>query len=116
LRDWELGSGFVWSIELKTTGSIVGQVSLFPRDSVYALAFWIKTENHRNGYATEACLSLIEVIKLSGYKNQLWAGTAEWNKASAAVLRNLNFRSTGSIRHILSNGIEERINEYVLDL
>ncbi|SGZ03950.1 GCN5-related N-acetyltransferase [Moritella viscosa] len=115
-KDWDMDAGFVWSMEFKPTGIVIGQISLFPRESAYALAYWVNPESWSNGFATEACVTLIDQVKQSGYNNRLWAGTAEWNEASSLVLKKLNFRSIGTRTHLLANGIEEKINEYALDL
>nr|WP_281273339.1 GNAT family N-acetyltransferase [Sinobacterium caligoides] len=116
IKDWDMGAGFVWSMEFKPTGIVIGQISLFLRESDYALAYWVNPESWSNGLATEACVSLIDQIKQAGYSSRLWAGSAEWNEASSLVLEKLNFRSIATSTHLLANGVEEKINEYALDL
>jgi len=88
---WVAGRAFIWSIESRAEGTLLGQVTLARRDEAdtWALAYWTHPQCWGQGYATEAAGQVIEF----GFKrlgaDMIWAGAAEWNHASIQVLKKL---------------------------
>lgn len=88
---WVAGRAFIWSIESRSEGTLLGQVTLAKKDEAdtWALAYWIHPQCWGQGYATEAAGQVIEF----GFKRlgaeMIWAGAAEWNYTSIRVLEKL---------------------------
>lgn len=88
---WAEGEGYTWTVEDKTTGTVVGQVSLFrlPSAGVWSLAFWTHPDSWGQGYATEAAQRVIRLAFEELAANRIWAAAATWNAGSLRVLDKL---------------------------
>jgi uncharacterized protein YhfF len=88
---WAAGGGYMWSIECRQDGALLGQVTLGRRAKAgtWALAYWIDPECWGRGYATEAARPVVDF----GFERLgaalIWAGAAVWNQASIRVLEKL---------------------------
>jgi uncharacterized protein YhfF len=88
---WAAGGGYMWTIERRGDGALLGQVTLGRRGKVdtWALAYWLDPERWSQGYATEAARPVVDF----GFERLgaalIWAGAAVWNQASLRVLEKL---------------------------
>ena len=116
VKEWKLGTAFVWSLRLNNSTDVIGQISLIPQTSDYALAYWVHPKYWKQGFATEACSALLQHLRINTNNCRIWAGTQVWNMASSAVLETLGFKFQRTVTHELVNGNNEQILEYVLAL
>ncbi|NNC47238.1 MAG: GNAT family N-acetyltransferase [Sphingomonas sp.] len=81
------------------------------------LGYWIARKHWNRGYATEAGLAALDIIKTLGFA-QVVAGHFTDNPASGRVLRKLGFAPTGekAMRHSCGRGEEAEVMMYALDL
>lgn len=86
------GKPQLWSIDLPAT-RCVGQVALVPRPEFedYALSFWLNPTVWGRGLAREAVSAVLADAFVRRNIQQVWAGAASWNEASANLLLALHF-------------------------
>ena len=116
INDWNNGFGYVWSIRQQCNLRMIGQISLFPRKSGFALAYWVSPEVWGKGFATEICRALIQHLKEVGYQGLIWAGAHDWNKASSSVLLKAGFNFTTKSECKFINGETAKITEHELEI
>ena len=75
ILDWDNKKCFVWSIRLKSSPEVIGQLSLLPREHDIALAYWVNPALWGQGIITEVGEALIQSVYASGYRGTIWAGT-----------------------------------------
>lgn len=94
---WARGEGYTWTVEEKTRGTIVGQVSLtrLPSGEGWALAFWSHPDCWGQGYAPEAANRAIHCAFEELGATRVWAAAATWNRASQRVLEKLGMAYVG---------------------
>jgi uncharacterized protein YhfF len=91
---WAAGRAYIWSIEGREEGALLGQVTLArrPQPDAWSLAYWIHPQRWGQGYATEAARPAVDF----GFERLgaalIWAGAAPWNRASLRVLEKLGMR------------------------
>jgi [ribosomal protein S5]-alanine N-acetyltransferase len=85
-----------WAIRLKTGAAYVGllQATLHPREAKAYIAYEIGTPHQRQGYATEACHSLLALL-FEYPVDKVVAEVDSRNAASIALLRRLGFSECG---------------------
>jgi ribosomal-protein-alanine N-acetyltransferase len=85
---WAEGLSYTWSIERRSDGLMVGQVTLakLPDEERWSLAFWIHPENWGQGFATEAASEVLRFAFTKLNLDTVWAATGMWNQASVSVL------------------------------
>ena len=87
----------VLAIERKTTGDVIGYCGLIDGgrgpEGEPELAFELLRRFWRQGYATEASLTVLDLARSSGYE-RLWATVWDWNTASRRVLAKVGFTET----------------------
>jgi ribosomal-protein-alanine N-acetyltransferase len=88
---WKEGSGFTWTILLKETELLLGQVTLTLKaePDIWALAYWVHPECWGKGYATEAAGRILEFGFLELKASTIWAGVTPWNEISIGVVERL---------------------------
>jgi uncharacterized protein YhfF len=91
---WAAGGGYMWSVESRGNGALLGQVTLGRRakPGAWALAYWIDPEHWGQGYATEAARPVVDFGFERLGAELIWAGAAVWNQASLRVLEKLGMR------------------------
>jgi ribosomal-protein-alanine N-acetyltransferase len=81
---------------LKTTGKLVGLVSLNPKDGgEYGFGYVFHTDYHGQGYATEACRAALDHVFGPLGAERVVTGTAEANEPSCRLLRRLGLKEIG---------------------
>jgi uncharacterized protein YhfF len=94
---WAAGGSYMWSVENRADGKLLGQVTLGRRAKPdnWALAYWVDPERWGQGYATEAARPVIDF----GFERLgaalIWAGAAVWNGPSLRVLEKLGMVHVG---------------------
>ena len=83
----------LWSIDLKSGESCVGQVgvSSLPESQRWALFFWIAPQFWGKFLATEAVCAVLQFVSRQSECTQMWAATADWNAPGIALLVKLGF-------------------------
>ena len=83
-----------WLLFQKETGELVGRAGLNPRPGFdeTELGFLIAKKFWRQGYATEACLKIIEIAGNVFEMARLQALVEKENTASVSLLKKLNFQ------------------------
>jgi RimJ/RimL family protein N-acetyltransferase len=72
--------------------SLIGRVDLVPReDGNVVLGYWLEGKQSGHGYATAACVALIEYGRSELGVTDVWAGVTKGNVASEGVLQRLGF-------------------------
>jgi len=94
--NWESGKQYVWTCRRKLDLTIVGQVTLYPKEDFLTLAYWVVPTFWGQGIATEMCKSLLIHIQDTGYRGSVRAGVHSWNTRSSSVLRKLGFKEISS--------------------
>jgi ribosomal-protein-alanine N-acetyltransferase len=91
---WRNGTSFSWTIERRSDGRLLGQVTLARMDQsgTWALAFWIAPQSWGQGYATEAASRLMAYWFQELGAEKIWAGAGLWNESSVRVLEKLGMR------------------------
>jgi len=112
--DWQNKQGFVWSVRWKNSSEVIGQVSLVPRQSDIALAYWIAPDLWGLGIVTEILKSLLIIIYESEYQGDIWAAAHPWNTRSLSVLVKLGFKYQKESQYRFENGNVENMKEYLL--
>lgn len=112
LNGWNRGNTFVWSIIEEENGALIGQISLYKRETKWAIAYWIDPKHWNKGVATEVCDYLLHHIVKDVGISTLWAGSSVWNTGSSRVLEKIGFKKIGRSTIVLMNGVEEEIEEY----
>jgi Acetyltransferases, including N-acetylases of ribosomal proteins len=83
--------------------AIVGCIGLSPEDGEAELGYWIAAEHAGKGYATEAARAVLSLARTLGHP-QVTASEYVDSPGSAAVLRKVGFRPTGTTRPRFSIG------------
>jgi RimJ/RimL family protein N-acetyltransferase len=108
------GSTVAWVLTERETGAMCGLISLIGilrthrslRYDKAELAYWVGAPFQGLGYATEACLAVMEYAFKKMNLNKLTVAHDANNAASGALIRRLGFREVGvEYRHFCKNGI-----------
>ncbi len=114
--DARRGKAFHWAVTLRTTGALIGAISLMnvQREGRQAeLGYWIGIDHWDKGYCTEAARAVILWAFDSLGLNRVHAHHYRRNPASGAVLKNAGMQYEGSRRqHFFRWGAAEDIELY----
>ena len=102
VAEWFAGGDRFLAVCLKTTGKLIGFISLHPKEdekvNVYSLGYVFNIDYHGQGYATESCRAVLDYAFGTLAADSVVTGTAEANAPSCRLLRRLGFTETGD-RH-----------------
>ena len=93
-----------WAVTDGKTGTFIGDVALFweAGSTEWALGYGIAHAHHGQGYATEACRTVLDYARdVLGFK-RLCAGVYVDNAASCRVLEKLGFMRAGDAKPLFS--------------
>jgi ribosomal-protein-serine acetyltransferase len=104
--DWEAGRDYVFAVLLD--GEYIGGCGLhsYRLEGIGELGYWIRTDQARNGYTTEAAGALVALAfdTVGLYRLELRAGVE--NRASQRVAEKLGFTREGTMRKGCPTGME----------
>ena len=92
ISDWHTQTSFVWTMEDKNSGAIIGRFAIRCEDSlkaIWSIGYWVHPELQGRGFATEGARELLKLGFGHLRAKKIWASTATWNRASAKVLKNI---------------------------
>jgi RimJ/RimL family protein N-acetyltransferase len=101
----ELRKSFMMAVEHKTTGALIGHVTVDLLDKApddYDLAYFIHPDHWGLGYATEAARGFLAVLFDKVAPPQLVATAHPDNVASRKLLSHVGFKETGEVTKIES--------------
>ena len=90
---------FTWSIFLKNTDTVIGQITCQEKDNeekdVRDVGWYIDPEYQKNGYATEAANAMLEFMFNEVEIKEIKTSAAEINPASWTIMEKLGFQYIG---------------------
>jgi RimJ/RimL family protein N-acetyltransferase len=91
---WESGTGFIYSVLLAGSGTLVGEIGLHrrPRDGGIEIGYWIDVRHSGRGLGTEAAGALTPVALALPGATRAEIHCDDANQASAAIPRKLGYR------------------------
>ena len=97
IRNDKVWSTGLLALQHKDSGQVIGYCGLVDSgrgsQDEPELAFELLRRAWGQGYATEACLAVLDRARASGYQ-RLWATVWDWNTASRRVLAKVGFSET----------------------
>jgi ribosomal-protein-alanine N-acetyltransferase len=110
-NSWENGKEFSFGIYEKDTGKYIGNIGFGfngeNKNIISNIGYWLGTEFHRKGYATEAMKVVVEFIKKQFPDVvEMHVGAHHYNEASIKILEKFGFVKTGETEDygVLRNG------------
>ena len=93
---------FTWSIFLKDTNTVIGQMTCQPKDNepddIRDIGWFIDPKYQGNGYATEAAIAMIDFMLNEVEISKIITSSAEINSRSWKILEKLGFKYIGTIK------------------
>lgn len=99
-----LNKSLTYGIFLKKTDECIGSVSTHRIDWANyktEIGYWISSAHTQKGYATEACILMLEYLFMEFKMHRVSASVAADNPASAHVLQKLGFSFEGEAKEAL---------------
>jgi RimJ/RimL family protein N-acetyltransferase len=101
--DWERGPAGPFLIEVRDEGRLVGGVHLrFPEPGVALAGYALARDAWGHGYATEAMLAMVDVVRGLGLR-ELLASCHPENTASIHVLAKCGLVRSGVVKELFPN-------------
>ena len=111
---------FVWTIELKDTNEIIGQISVQEREdeveSIRDIGWFIEPSHQRKGYAYEAAIEVLKYMFLEVEIDKIITSSAIVNKSSWGLMEKLGFEKLDKTIMIKYTCIDEEIENQVYEL
>lgn len=100
IERFDAGEDFSYFIVERDTGAVVGCAGLHPKaDSVLEIGYWVRTDRHRRGYATEAARMLTATARQHDPSaRQVQIRTDQANAPSAAIPPKLGYTLNSTTR------------------
>ena len=93
---------FTWSIFLKDTNTVIGQMTCQPKDDepddIRDIGWFIDPKYQGNGYATEAAIAMIDFMLNEVEISKIITSSAEINSRSWKILEKLGFKYIDTIK------------------
>lgn len=100
IKNGENSQKFTWSIFLKETDIVIGQITCQPKDDepedIRDAGWFIDPEYQGNGYATEAAKAMLDFMFNEVEITEIRTSAAEINPASWKIMEKLGFEFTGT--------------------
>ena len=91
---------YTWSIFLKDTEIVIGQITCQPKDNkpdnIRDVGWFIDTKYQGQGFATEAALTVLDFMFNEVEITDIYTGAAEINPASWKIMEKLGFEFVGT--------------------
>jgi RimJ/RimL family protein N-acetyltransferase len=99
VAEWFASGDSYLAVCLRTTGKLIGLISLNPQEQqaapVFGLGYVFHEDHFGQGYATEGCRAVIDYAFGPLAADSVTSGTAAANHRSCRLLRRLGLRQTG---------------------
>ena len=99
INNQEDSQKFTWSIFLKDTDIVIGQMTCQPKDNnikdIRDVGWFIDPNYQGKGYATEAALAILDFMFNEVEISDIFTGAAEINPSSWKIMEKLGFEFTG---------------------
>lgn len=93
---------YTWSIFLKDTNIVIGQITCQPSDNkpenIRDVGWYLDPEYQGNGYATEAATAMLNFMFNEVGITDIYTGAADINRGSWNIMEKLGFEHTGYIQ------------------
>lgn len=90
---------YTWSIFLKGTNTVIGQITCQPKDrepeNIRDVGWYISSDYQGNGYATEAAIEVLDFMFNEVEITDIRTSAAEINPASWKIMERLGFEFVG---------------------
>ena len=91
---------YTWSIFLKDTNTVIGQITCYPKNSehgiVYDVGWFIDPKYQGLGYASEAAIAMMDFMFNEVGINEIMTSAAEINPGSWKIMEKLGFEYYGT--------------------
>ncbi|MBR3210776.1 MAG: GNAT family N-acetyltransferase [Bacilli bacterium] len=106
---------FIWTIELKDSKDVIGQISLHPtdKDNIMDIGWFLDPSFHKKGYAYEAALNVLKYMFLECDLEKIETCVCKKNPNSYHLMEKLGFErqdTTRMIKYTLLDTEEECFN------
>ena len=99
IRLQEDSQKYTWSIFLKDTDTVIGQITCQPKDdepeNIRDVGWYIDPNYQRNGYATEAAIAVLDFMFNEVEITDIKTSAAEINPGSWKIMEHLGFKYVG---------------------
>ena len=100
INNQENNSKFTWSIFLKDTNTVIGQITCQPAneepDDIRDVGWYIDPNYQQKGYATEAATAMLDFMFNEVEISEIKTSAAEINPASWKLMEKLGFKYIGT--------------------
>lgn len=100
IQSQENSQKFTWSIFLKDTDTVIGQITCQPKDNepenIRDIGWYIDPQYQHNGYATEAAVAMLTFMFNDVEITDIKTSAAEINPGSWKIMEKLGFKYTGN--------------------
>jgi [ribosomal protein S5]-alanine N-acetyltransferase len=112
-ENWERGELASFAVTQKSSGLLIGCVSIMRCNQEPEIGYWIGVEYWNKGYATEACVAISEFATSALTLTRLCARHLSRNPASGRVLLKAGFSHVGSQPLVVgSNASQDMLEIY----
>lgn len=84
---WNAGFEYVFSIRLKESSRFIGTVGIINESGKVNFGYCISPSQWGNGFATEACKQIVDILKQDKNIHRIWTFVDAENEASIKVLK-----------------------------
>ena len=89
---WDANLEFVFGIRLKDSSRFIGTIGVINDNGKVNFGYCISPSQWGNGYATEACKAIINILKRNEFIHRIWTFVDAENEASIKVLMKCGLR------------------------
>ena len=111
---------FTWTIEIKDTHEIIGQISVQPKENeeenIRDIGWFVEPTHQRKGYAYEAAVEVLKYMFLEVEISKIITSSAIINPSSWHLMEKLGFKKIDKTIMIKYTFVEEEIENQVYEL
>lgn len=100
IKNGEISQKFTWSIFLKDSDTVIGQITCQPKDNepynIRDVGWYIDPEYQGNGYGSEAAEVMLDFMFNEVEITDIYTSAAEINPGSWKIMERLGFEYTGN--------------------
>ena len=111
---------FVWTIELKETNEVIGQISVQEKDkeneNIRDIGWFIDPSYQNKGYAYEAALEVLKYMFLEVEIEKIITSSAIINTSSWKLMDKLGFNKVNKTKMVKYTFVEEEVENQIYEL